>query len=424
MEYSKFEIDKKTIQNKKNQQIKTEITYNHYPNYFVKKEIYKPIKSIESIEDSETIVYKESSRFKTLVSALLIMVFMCTIINYTKLETPNYIKEMYVTMINKNNKDDSEKISKQGGKIIGEKKLVKKEINKNTQPEESEIDNSIKENENFAESIKNSKQSSENNNDNTLVMNETEDNTKQVIAKNMSRGNDKIYITNRTDLEIEPENYLKVEYPIEKVKRNTTDPAVLIIHTHGTEAYIDTGTDGNTRNNDIEKNVVKIGEELANILRTYGIPTIHSKTMHDEISYVRSYEYSKKEAQEYLRKYPSIKYVIDIHRDALGTEEEPVKTYAEINGEKAAQLMFVMGTNASGGDHPDYKSNLTTAMHLQKNANMLFPDLMRPVNIRPIIFNQNLAKGCMILEVGSDANTISEAITAIRMFGRVLAETI
>ena len=123
--------------------------------------------------------------------------------------------------------------------------------------------------------------------------------------------------------------------------------------------------------------------------------------------------------------YPSIKYVIALHRDALGSDgETPIKTYTSVNGESSAQLMFVMGTNAAGGNHPNYMNNLTVAANLQTAANELYPGLMRPINVRPIIFNQNLADGCMILEVGSDANTIEEALAAVRMFGRCFAQTV
>ncbi len=322
-------------------------------------------------------------------------------------------------------------VASENYKTIGAKVLVEV-MNKGKEDNEevkSDGENTIKtENPSFAQIIRSEGTSETNEDKGEDINGQTEtkdDKTVQVIAKNMSKGSDKLYFTNKTNLEIDINDLVKREYPIEKLKFGTENqPEVLIIHTHGTEAYINTSDSGNSRSKNTAKNIVRVGEELANVLRAYGISVIHSKTMHDEISYVNSYASSKKEAEDYLEKYPTIKYIIDVHRDALGTEESPVKTYTEINGVKTAQLMFVMGTNAAGGDHPNFKENLTTASHIQQTTNKLYPTLMRPMSIRPIIFNQNLTMGSMILEVGSDANTLEEAIAAVRMFGRCFAECV
>ncbi len=242
------------------------------------------------------------------------------------------------------------------------------------------------------------------------------------VSKNLSPGSDKIYIMNETTLEPDLDSLAAAKYPIMVKAGEESLPRVLIVHTHGTEAYSDSTTDGTTRTTDTDKNVVRVGRELAKLLNLYGIPTLHSETMHDEISYITSYNSSKKEVQNLLAKHPSIKYVIDVHRDAIPNDgENRVKPLAEINGENTAQLMLVVGTNAGGGNHPDYIQNLTVASHLQKSMNDTYPGLARPVNIRSAIFNQNVCSGAFLLEVGSDANTLDEALAAVRLFARSFA---
>lgn len=244
------------------------------------------------------------------------------------------------------------------------------------------------------------------------------------VSRNLSPGSDKIYIMNETHLAPDLDSLAAAQYPIYVKAEEESLPRVLIVHTHGTEAYSDSTPDGTTRTADKDKNVVRVGAELAELLNLYGIPTLHSETMHDEISYITSYSSSKKEVQKLLALHPSIKYVIDVHRDAIPDDgENRVKPVARIGGESTAQLMLVVGTNAGGGDHPGYVQNLTVAAHLQKKMNETYPGLARPINVRNAIFNQNVCSGAFLLEVGSDGNTLEEALAAVRLFARCFAAT-
>ncbi len=246
-----------------------------------------------------------------------------------------------------------------------------------------------------------------------------------IVSKNFSRGSDKVYAHNETSLALDTDALAASQYPINAYNFSCDDPLVLIVHTHGTECYSDSTQDGSVRTTDKSKNVVRVGKELSDILNLYGIPTVHSETMHDEISYITSYQSSRKEIAGMLELYPTIKYVIDLHRDAIPNDAgSRVKPLATINGEDCAQIMLVMGTNAGGGNHPYFKDNLTVASHLQRRLNELYPSLARPINVRSAIFNQNLTKGSLLLEVGSDANTLDEALSAVRLFARGFAETV
>lgn len=242
-----------------------------------------------------------------------------------------------------------------------------------------------------------------------------------IISKDLSVGTDRIYSVNETKLSPDLNALAVAQYPLEPVSGSEDEAQVLIIHTHGTECYSDSA-DGASRSIDREENVVRVGKELAEVLNFHGITTVHSETMHDEKSYLTAYSSSKKEVQRLLELYPTVQYVIDLHRDALPSDgKSRVKTSTVINGEETAQVMLVIGTNAGGGNHPNYEKNLTVASHIQLALNDLYPTLARPINIRNAVFNQAFTPGCLLLEVGSDANTLEEALRAARMFGEALA---
>ena len=109
----------------------------------------------------------------------------------------------------------------------------------------------------------------------------------------------------------------------------------------------------------------------------------------------------------YLKKYPSIKVVIDIHRDSVSAEGGKSKLVTQINGKKAAQVMLVMGSQ--GGivkDYPNWKKNLSLAVKLHQKIEKNYPTLARPILLRNAKYNQNLTTGSILLEVGTEANTM------------------
>ena len=119
---------------------------------------------------------------------------------------------------------------------------------------------------------------------------------------------------------------------------------------------------------------------------------------------------------QYLESWPSIRIVFDIHRDALGSDGVVYKTMAEEEGTVASQLMLLVGTDASGLEHPNWRSNLALALYLQEAVGRKHPTLMRPVTLVQQRYNQHLTAGSLILEVGSSGNTLQEALAAIRLF--------
>lgn len=197
-------------------------------------------------------------------------------------------------------------------------------------------------------------------------------------------------------------------------------PAVLIIHTHATETF--TGEDitysGTYRTLESEHNMVSIGEEIARVLSTGGIGVVHDKTLHDYPSYNSSYSNARETIRSYLQKYPSIRMVLDIHRDASSGSGGFV-TSATAGGQSCAQLMPVVGTRS---EH--WQENLSLALKLAALLERTNPGICRPVDLRTERFNMDLSVGSMLIEVGATGNTHEEAIIAANALAQAVLELI
>ena len=197
---------------------------------------------------------------------------------------------------------------------------------------------------------------------------------------------------------------------------------ILIIHTHASEAYTQAGLDRYTpsdlnRTEDTQFNIVRVGDELTELLTQAGLVVIHDRGIYDYPSYTGSYTRAGEAIEQYLESCPGIRIVFDIHRDALGSDGVVYKTMAEEEGTVASQIMLLVGTDASGLEHPNWRENLALALYLQNAVNTACPTLMRPIALVPQRYNQQLTPGSLIIEVGSSGNTLQEALAAIRLFG-------
>ena len=205
-------------------------------------------------------------------------------------------------------------------------------------------------------------------------------------------------------------------------------PQVLIYHTHSTEAYTPEGSDtytasGDYRTRDTNQNVVRVGTELTKVLESRGIGVIHITDIFDDPAYNGSYGRSLTAAEQVLEQYPDIAVTIDLHRDAiLNNDGSQYRVATTLDGQEVAQLMLVIGTDASGLAHPNWWDNMNFAVNLQADLNGAYPDLMRDVNLRSQRFNTHLRSGSILLECGSSGNTLQEAIRAVKLFGNVLAD--
>lgn len=228
--------------------------------------------------------------------------------------------------------------------------------------------------------------------------------------------------TETKSLDIEKVLSEPLELSIDKSK-----PAVLIFHSHTSEGYemIERdwyACDYVARSNDENRNIVRVGTEIANYLTKLGYTVIHDKTIHDK-SYNDSYPSSRKTVAKHLEEHPEIQIVLDIHRDAMtqdnGTKLKPVNT---INGKKAAQLMIITGAEEGKvEDFPDWEYNLRFALQLQKKCETMFAGLMRPVLFSQRKYNMDMTRFSLLIEMGSEANTLEEACYSGRMLAAALA---
>lgn len=254
-----------------------------------------------------------------------------------------------------------------------------------------------------------------------------------VIEKNYPQGSGEKYVacgagsiknnTRQTAADIAAEIQDPLPFGVEK---DSPDPQILIMHTHATEDYrLSAGLwyspgDG-ARTTDTNLNMCAVGRVMADTLNAAGLNTLHDETLNDYPSYTGSYENSRAVVQRYLAQYPSIKVVLDVHRDAIQRDDGTrVKPVADIGGMKAAQVMIICGADVDG-NLPNFKQNLRFASRWQDKMESMFPGLTRPVLFDYRYYNQDLTTGSLLIEMGGHANTLEEAKYSGRLVGQALA---
>lgn len=208
------------------------------------------------------------------------------------------------------------------------------------------------------------------------------------------------------------------------------EPQVLIVHTHGSESYtMPSGQEyvasGESRTTDTAFNVVRIGDEIADILSSRGISTIHDRSLYDYPQYNGAYDRSLAAIESYLAKYPGIRFVLDVHRDAITDGDGTVyKVISETDRGPSAQLSLIVGTNGSGLSHDHWRENLKLAAAVQDTILQDYPTLIRPITVRNSRYNQHCTTGSLLVEVGAAGNSLDEALLAAQLFAEGFAETV
>lgn len=250
-----------------------------------------------------------------------------------------------------------------------------------------------------------------------------------ILARDLSKDYNVLNATS----EVIDENALTSAPLIYKYKESV--PLVLVVHTHATECYApdsqsfatadQSGSYGfytnstDTRSTDTAKNMIAIGEEFSAVLAEKGIGVIQCRVMHDKEDYNSAYANSRIYIEEYIEEYPSIKYVVDIHRDSLVSESgAKTKTLAK-NLDGVAQVMLVNGTLFD-----NWEDNLSLALKFKKVMDNEYPSLSRPIYLRKAKYNLDLTRASLLLEVGTCANTLEEAKKAARLSAECFAKVI
>lgn len=202
---------------------------------------------------------------------------------------------------------------------------------------------------------------------------------------------------------------------------------IIIFHTHTCESYTQTEQNqyeasGSYRTTDLNYSIARVGDELTNYLENYGYNVVHDTTYHDYPAYTGSYSRSLKTVESLLKSTPA-DIIIDLHRDAVGSNSEYAPT-VRIGEDYAAQLMFVIGTDGGGLWHPNWNQNLKFAVKVQQKAEELYPGLFKPIILRNSRYNQHISKAANIIEVGATGNTLEQCLTSMKYLSKVLDEVI
>ncbi len=212
-----------------------------------------------------------------------------------------------------------------------------------------------------------------------------------------------------------------------RLESGSGEPQVLIVHTHTTESYEPYSRDYYdeefpSRTRDCSRNMAAVGDVLSKSLAERGVSVLHDCTEHDYPTYTGSYNRSEATIQAALEEYPSIKVVIDLHRDAIEeTDGSRIAPIAEINGKTAAQFMIISGCDDGRFNMPNYMENLRFACLLQNTSEELYPGLARPVLFDYRNYNQHITTGSLLIEVGGHANSFEEAVYTGELLGEIMA---
>lgn len=219
---------------------------------------------------------------------------------------------------------------------------------------------------------------------------------------------------------LDAENFINMDLSIDL---QGDAPKVLIYHTHSQEGFAD------SRPGEWQDTVVGLGETLKNNLESrYGISVLHLTDTFDVVDGVTdrsaAYTYAEERIWEVLDAYPSIKVIIDLHRDGVA---EGTRLVTNINGKDTAQLMFLNGlcrTAANGPieylQNPYLTENLAFSFKLQQKAAQYYPDLMRRIYLRSYQYNLHILPRSLLVECGAQTNTVEEVQNAMPLLADLL----
>lgn len=235
------------------------------------------------------------------------------------------------------------------------------------------------------------------------------------------------FVKNKTGVDFDFESILNTPLTF-NADKNSNEPQVLIYHTHTTEGYMDEDVDYfydsfYSRTEDESFSVVAVGDAIASSLEQNGIKVYHDKTIHDA-TYDGAYDRSAETVKNDMKKYKNIKVVLDIHRDAIGTDERKIKPVFTYNGKKGAQIMILSGCDDGSNWFPNWQNNLGFALKLQSKAEEMYEGMTRPLCFDYFRYNEYVCDGSLLIEVGTEANSIDEVEYTGKLLGNVISQVI
>lgn len=203
-------------------------------------------------------------------------------------------------------------------------------------------------------------------------------------------------------------------------------PTVGVYYTHTSESFV--SMSGVTHTQGTCGDIVMIGRELIRRLEDrYGVRVAYSEIIHDYPNWSRAYTNALQTAVALVKDNPSLKMLLDIHRDGFDDELVTPKeakniVTANINGVSVARILFVVTTDDFGLAHPNWRSNYSFAVKLNSKLNEMYPGLSRGIDVRKDArFNQHVHERALIVEVGAYISEEEELRRSVAMLADVIA---
>jgi len=205
----------------------------------------------------------------------------------------------------------------------------------------------------------------------------------------------------------------------------TIDPELLKGHTvylyctHSAESYI---PDSGKARLDGKRGLINaVAASMEGDLQAKGLKTQFINTIHDYPDYNTSYTNSRLSVKKIIQSNEDIVGLFDIHRDSIpGTKEAAT---VEIEGKKSACILIVVGSDARK-PHPNWQKNYNFAQRLYKQGEKMYPGLIKGVRTKAGTYNQEFHPRALLLEFGSDYNTLEEATYAAYLFAEVFIQVL
>ena len=209
------------------------------------------------------------------------------------------------------------------------------------------------------------------------------------------------------------------------IRKNPQVPQILIYHTHSQEEFADS-VPGDTKTS-----IVGMGEVLAEALQDYGYQVIHDTGVYDLIDGVldrsAAYDYARVAVENILQEYPTIEVIIDLHRDGVDGQ----KFVTEIDGRPTSMIMFFNGISRNSQDepiaylaNPYTQQNLAFSLQLELAAREKYPGYTRNIYLKAERFNLHLRPRSLLVEAGTQLNTVEEEKNAMQPLADLLHEVL
>lgn len=209
------------------------------------------------------------------------------------------------------------------------------------------------------------------------------------------------------------------------IVQNAQSPQILIYHTHSQETFAD------SREGVTADTIVGMGDVLAEELAAYGYNVIHDTGVYDlvdgELDRSAAYDYARDAVSRILEEHPTIEVIIDLHRDGVDGH----KFVTEIDGRPTSMIMFFNGISRNSLDEPLYwlenpyvKQNLAFSMQLELKARDQYPGFTRNIYLKAERFNLHLRPRSLLIEAGTQLNTVEEEKNAMRPLADLLHQVL